>query len=79
METLKKLNKEENKTIIAILHDLNLSAAYCNDIVLMKEGTIFKSGSIDEVLTKENLKAVYEMNFEIHRLDNDKPFFVPAI
>ncbi|MDU1414531.1 MAG: ABC transporter ATP-binding protein [Clostridium sp.] len=79
METLKKLNKEENKTIIAILHDLNLSAAYCNDIVLMKEGTIFKSGSIDEVLTKENLKAVYEMNFEIHRLDNDRPFFVPAI
>lgn len=79
METLKKLNEEENKTIIAILHDINLSAAYCKDIVLMKNGRIYKSGSIGEVLTKDNLKEVYEMNFEIHRLGSNRMFFVPVV
>lgn len=80
METLKKLNKQENKTIIAILHDLHLSSAYCRDIVLMKNGSVFAKGSVDEVLTKENLKEVYEMNFEIHKLENeDSLFFVPIV
>lgn len=78
METLKKLNKEENKTIIAILHDLNLSAAYCDDIVLMKDGKVFAKGKKEQVLTRENLKATYEIDFEIHKLKNKEGmFFIP--
>lgn len=80
METLKRLNEEENKTIIAILHDLNLSSAYCKDIVLMKNGKVFAKGPVEKVLIKENLKEVYEMNFEIHKLENkDAMFFVPVV
>lgn len=80
METLKRLNEEENKTIIAILHDLNLSAAYCNEIFLMKDGEVYAKGPIKEVLTQENLKAVYGMNFEIHKINNkDTMFFVPVL
>ncbi|MGN0143564.1 MAG: ABC transporter ATP-binding protein [Clostridium sp.] len=80
METLKKLNKEENKTIIAILHDLNLSAAYCREIFLMKNGTVYAEGPVKEVLTAENLKAVYDMNFEIHKMNSrDTMFFIPVV
>lgn len=80
METLKRLNEEENKTIIAILHDLNLSSAYCKDIFLMKDGRVYASGLVEEVLTKENLKAVYDMNFEIHKMHNkDTMFFIPVV
>lgn len=78
METLKKINKEENKTIIAILHDLNLSAAYCNKILLMKKGKVFACGNSKDILTKENLKKVYDMEFDIHNLNN-RMFFVPKI
>ena len=78
MEMLKKLNKEENKTIIAILHDLNLSAAYCDNILLMKNGKIFAEGKCKDVLTKDNLRKVYEMEFSIHNL-NDRIFFIPEI
>ena len=78
METLKRLNEEENKTIIAILHDLNLSSSYCKEIFLMKDGRIFAEGSVEEVLTKENLKAVYDMEFEIHKMnDKETMFFIP--
>ena len=80
METLKRLNNEENKTIIAILHDLNLSSAYCKEIVLMKNGKIFSKGKVESVLTKENLKAVYEMDFEIqHLTKSNQLFFVPLV
>lgn len=80
METLKRLNEEENKTIIAILHDLNLSSAYCKEIFLMKDGSVYAKGSVKEVLTKENLKAVYHMNFEIHKMNNkDAIFFIPVV
>lgn len=78
METLKKLNEKENKTIIAILHDINLSTVYCDNLLLMKDGTIFAKGSVDDVLTKENLKDVYKMDFEIYELGKRK-LFVPKI
>ena len=80
METLKYLNEKENKTIIAILHDLNLSAAYCKEIVLMKEGTIFASGKVEEVLTKPYLKAVYGIDFEIYESNHrDQRFYIPVL
>lgn len=80
METLKKLNEEENKTIIAVLHDLNLSSSYCKEIFLMKDGKVYAEGSVKEVLTLDNLKAVYDMNFEIHKMNNkDAMFFIPVV
>lgn len=80
METLKYLNEKENKTIIAILHDLNLSAAYCKEIILMKDGTLFTSGKVEEVLTKPNLKAVYDIEFEIYEAQHrNQRFYIPVV
>lgn len=80
METLKKLNEQENKTIIAILHDLNLSSAYCKEIFLMKDGKVYVEGSVKDVLTEENLKAVYDINFEIHKMKSkNSMFFIPVV
>ena len=80
METLKKLNESEQKTIIAILHDLNLSSAYCKEFVLMKEGKIFAKGKDKEVLTPMNLKQVYEMDFQVMNIgDPQRMFFVPVL
>ncbi|APF21581.1 ABC transporter ATP-binding protein [Clostridium butyricum] len=80
METLKKLNEKDNKTIIAILHDLNLSSAYCKEIFLMKDGKVYAEGSVKDVLTEENLKAVYDINFEIHKMKSkNSMFFIPVV
>lgn len=67
MDTLRKLNKKEGKTVIAILHDLNLAAEYCDEIVLMKNGKIYDTGKVEEVLTVDNLKEVYEINFYVEK------------
>lgn len=79
MNSLMTLNKENDKTIIAVLHDLNIAAAYCNRIIMMKNGRIHTIGKTDEVLTKENLRDVYEIDFDV--LENPrtgKQYYVPV-
>lgn len=63
MEHLKQLNETRKVSILAVLHDINLSAAYCKEIVLMKEAKIIAYGKVEEVLTVENLEKVYGMKF----------------
>jgi iron complex transport system ATP-binding protein len=51
--------------IVMIVHDLNLAAAYCDRLVLMDSGRVFAEGAPLEVLTKENVDAVYRTSVEI--------------
>ncbi|MDD2679458.1 MAG: ABC transporter ATP-binding protein [Candidatus Omnitrophica bacterium] len=60
MDLLKKLNRQNNLTIVMVLHDLNLASAYCNRICLLDNGAIFKEGTLQEVLTYKNIEAVYK-------------------
>lgn len=63
MENMRRLNEAEGKTIIAVLHDLNLAISYCDELVLMNEGRVLVQGATEDVLSKENLKAVYGIDF----------------
>ncbi|HTY45024.1 MAG TPA: ABC transporter ATP-binding protein [Patescibacteria group bacterium] len=60
LDLLKRLNRKNSLTIVMILHDLNLASAYCNRIALLDKGAIFKEGSPEEVLTYQNIEAVYK-------------------
>lgn len=60
LDLLKKLNRRKNLTIVTVLHDLNLAGAYCNRIVLLDSGRVFKDGTPDEVLTYQNIEKVYK-------------------
>jgi iron complex transport system ATP-binding protein len=50
----------EGKTVVSVLHDLNLAALYCDRVALLKGGRVVKLGSANEVITYANLTAVYE-------------------
>ncbi|MDD5408706.1 MAG: ABC transporter ATP-binding protein [Candidatus Omnitrophica bacterium] len=60
LDLLKKLNRKNGLTIVMILHDLNLASAYSNRIALLDKGAIFKEGKPEEVLTYQNIEAVYK-------------------
>lgn len=60
LDLLKRLNRQNNLTIAMVLHDLNLSSAYCNRIVLLDNGSIFREGNPEQVLTYQNIEAVYK-------------------
>jgi iron complex transport system ATP-binding protein len=81
-DLLKYLNQKFNLTIITVSHDLNLTAQYCQELLLLKEGEIYAAGSAEEVLTEENIKAVYQAEVMIKTNPlSGKPFItlVPQV
>jgi len=60
LDLLKKLNRQNNLTIVMVLHDLNLASAYCDRLVLLNNGAIFQEGTPEEVLTYQSIEAVYK-------------------
>lgn len=66
MELLKKF-QNEGLTIIMVVHDLNLAAQYCDKLILMSEGKIYAMGSVEEVLTENNIKKVFNIDVIMHR------------
>ena len=60
LDLIRKLNRENKITVLIILHDLNLAGEYCDRIVLMDAGEVYKIGAPEEVLTYQNIERVYK-------------------
>ena len=65
LELLQRLNQEEKRTIVMVLHDLNQAARFADYIVALKDGQIVKAGPCEEVITKEVLRSVFHIDAEI--------------
>lgn len=63
MNTVKNLHIE----VIAAIHDLNIALMYCDKIYVLKDGNIVSFGAPKEVLTKELIREVYEVDAIINR------------
>jgi ABC-type cobalamin/Fe3+-siderophores transport systems, ATPase components len=59
--------KSIDVTVLCALHDLNLAAAYCDRIYLLKDGKIFAYGTPDDVLTEEIIEEVYDVKVTVER------------
>ena len=75
MKLVRRLCDELGKTVILVLHEINLAAFYSDVICAFKDGRIAAQGTVDEVMTPENLKRIYGVDFEIHRIDG-KPLAI---
>lgn len=53
------LNREKRLTIVMASHDLNIASEYCDRLLLLRRGKIYKMGSPQEVITRENIEEVY--------------------
>lgn len=70
---LKELSAARGMIVIMISHDINLASRYSDSIVLMSEGSIYAAGRPSEVVTADNIKAVYGVDSEI-ALRGGRPF-----
>ncbi len=59
-DLMKILNRERKLTVLAVTHDINLAAAYCDRVMLLKEGSIHSLGVPSEIITEANIREVYE-------------------
>ncbi|WP_110955791.1 ABC transporter ATP-binding protein [Anaerosinus massiliensis] len=69
---------------LAALHDLNLAAMYCTKLYVLKNGCLIADGTPQEVLTKERIRDIYEIDCDVN-LDTHTGFlsivyhpFVPS-
>lgn len=62
---LSQLPKQKAMTVIMISHDINITAKFADQIILMHDGRIFAVGTPAEVLTKQNLAVVYGVDADV--------------
>ena len=62
---------DEGKTILIVVHDLELAAKYCTKLVLVSDGHIVDVGTPRDVLTAENLRNAFHLSAAVY----DDPYF----
>ena len=65
MKMVRKLSDELGKTVILVLHEIDYAAFYSDYICAFKNGKIAKYGTVEEVIQKEVLSEIYQVDFEI--------------
>lgn len=62
---LQKLNKEENRTIVMVLHELNNATKFADYLIGVKEGEVVFRGKPLDVITNENLYTLYGIDAKL--------------
>ena len=75
MKTVRKLCDELGKTVVLVLHEINYAAFYSDFICAFKDGKLHKAGTVEEIINKETLKDIYNVDFEILTIKN-KPLSI---
>lgn len=65
LDLLFELNEREKRTIVMVLHDLNLACRYAHHIVAIKDGKIFAQGKPESVINAHMVKKVFDMDCQI--------------
>ena len=65
LDLLAGLNRREQRTIVIVLHDLNLACRYAHHLVAMKDGAIVSEGRPAEVITVDTVRAVFGLECQV--------------
>jgi iron complex transport system ATP-binding protein len=65
LELVRRLHDEAGRTVVMVLHDLNLAARYSDRLVAMKDGRIVKAGVPGDVLTEPLLAEVFGLDARV--------------
>ena len=65
LELVGRLHAERGRTVVVVLHDLNLAARYAERLVAMKDGALVASGTPAEVLTEQLLADVFDLEARV--------------
>ncbi|EEO6565474.1 ABC transporter ATP-binding protein [Listeria monocytogenes] len=77
LELVKRLNQEENLTIVMILHDLNQALMYSDHLIVMKNGEVVAKGEPEELLTTDLIAETYGVVADVLNDANNGKYIVP--
>lgn len=77
LKLIHQLNRDFGITIIMVLHDINQSLYYSDEILAMKDGKIIAQGEPETIIDAKLVKDVYGVELDIGNM-NGKPFILPV-
>ncbi|MGE8407105.1 MAG: ABC transporter ATP-binding protein [Pseudomonas sp.] len=69
MKQLRRAADDFGKTVIMVLHDINYASCYCDRIIAMRDGQVICQGSAEQVIERDMLRQIYDMDIPIHQVD----------
>ena len=72
MQILKRLVEELGKTIIIVLHDINMASQYADEIVAFKDGQVFCKGTTAQIMQADLLSQLYEIPIKLADINGKK-------
>jgi len=60
-----RLSREKGLSVVVVSHDIDLVSQYCSRILMLKDGTVFKTGEPYQVITAPNIEAVFECPVQV--------------
>ena len=73
MHVIRKLVRDQGRTVIAAIHDLNLAAAFCDQVIVLKDGRILRTGSVAEALTADLIAEVFQVAAQVQAATLNHP------
>lgn len=77
LRLIQELNREFGITIIMVLHDINQSLYYSDEIVAMKDGRMIAQGIPEQIITSALVHEVYDVKLDIGSMYG-RPFILPV-
>ncbi|WDV44935.1 ABC transporter ATP-binding protein [Clostridiaceae bacterium M8S5] len=78
LELVRELNEDLMLTCIMVLHDLNQASKYSHRICVLKEGKIYKVGLPQNIMTKQTIRDVYNVDVQVRQEEvTGKPHIIP--
>lgn len=65
LDLLRHLNRHLGRTIVMVLHDLNLASRYADHLIAIQAGTVYAQGTPTDVITPPLLRAVFGLDCHI--------------
>ncbi|SDO80509.1 iron complex transport system ATP-binding protein [Paenibacillus sp. yr247] len=65
LDLLFELNENEQRTIVMVLHDINLACRYAHHIVAIKDGSVYAEGMPEQIVNEQLLLDVFDMQCRI--------------
>ncbi|WP_373746182.1 ABC transporter ATP-binding protein [Neisseria dentiae] len=65
MALVNSLSRRLNLGVVIVIHDINLAAQYCDELIALKQGRLLKQGGPSEIMTAGVLKEIYSVDMNI--------------
>lgn len=77
LDLVRRLTRDHQRSVIVVLHDLNMAARYCDHIVALSGGQLALQGAPHEILTADALQRIYGVSMEMLSRADGTPVALP--